>query len=453
MAMLWMGKPAVAAKGEIELPPRVRHTLANGLKLTVVERGPLPMVAIRVAIAAGSASDPKDRAGLADMVATLLRRGTRQLTADQINEAIEFVGGSLSVGATEDYLTLALSAPAEHAGAMIDIVGQLVREPTFPPAEVESARRRTLAQIANHLDDPSAVADRAFTYAIWGEHPYGHDVLGRSADLKRISRDDLIAFHRGRMGPRLAHLAIVGAVDAAQVTAAVEKAFGGWSGGPTTPVALPTPTAPALAGKVLIVDKPDQTQTQVRVGALGIPRGHDDAFGLSAVNGVLGGGFTSRLMTEVRVKRGLSYGVGSHGDPMRAAGAYGIMTFTKTESTRQILDVVLDEVAKMRKKGPSPAELKTTKTYLGGLFPMKLETNEAIAGALADLSVYGLGDEWITEYHHKLWGVTPAQASRVAAERLPGEQRVIVLVGNAEAIRPQVKGLGEVVARKVSDFE
>jgi zinc protease len=206
-------------------------------------------------------------------------------------------------------------------------------------------------------------------------------------------------------------------------------------------------------GEVIIVDKPEQTQAQVRIGAPGVQRGHADHFPLMIVNTVLGGGFTSRLVTEIRVKRGLSYGAGCSFDMMSAAGSFGVSSFTQNDKVEELITVALDEVEKMRSKGPTAKEVATVQRYISGLYPARLETNEAIAGAIADVVHYGLSEDWISQYRERIAAVTVAQAAAAARKHLFGDQRVIVLVGNAAKLKKQAAKFGRVSVIKPSELE
>ncbi len=444
-------KEKTASSRPLKLPEVTETTTSSGLQVLAAERGPLPLVSMRLVLRAGSATDPKAKEGLADFTVRLLRRGTASLSADAIDEAVEFVGASLATGVSEDLMSLYITTPAEHFPAMLSVLGQLVREPTFPQKEVELARERALAQFANDLDDPSTVADRAFTRALWGDHPYGHDVGGSASHVSTFTREDVVRFHRELMGPKGALLVVVGAVKPEVVAAEAEKAFSGW-------VQLnpqPEPPAPGVvqAGGLILVDKPDQTQSQVRIGGPGYRLGHPDYFAATAMNIALGGGFTSRLVNEIRVERGLSYGVGSYFDAMSSGGAFAISTFTKTASTREIIDVALGEVVKVRKSGITPRELKSAQTYLAGLYPMRTETNESIASILADIRVHKLGEDWVEKFRDRLRAVTPKQVKEAASKYLFPKAPVIVLLGKASEVRKQLKGLGPVTVVPVSEYE
>jgi len=435
------GAPRGGVKG-VRLPDFQEFDTSGGLRTIFAERGPLPLITLLLSLPAGSAMDPKRKEGLADFTASLLRRGTRNRSADEINEAVEFCGASLSCGADEDFLSLRITSPSEHLKPMLEIMAELVRWPSFPNKEVGSARERLLAQIANDLDDPGHVADRALLRALWGDHPYGHDIVGRTRDVRTLTRKDAVGFHRARFGPRVGLLVVAGQADAREVRALTERCFGSWRGGPESAPAIPPLGPPLMAGKVLIVDKPEQTQTQVRIGGSGFAKGSPDVFAATAMNTVLGGSFTSRLMQAIRVNRGLSYGVSGSFDRLMAGGWFSVSTFTKTETTREIIDVTLSELKKMGNAGPTRAELEAAKTYLGGLYPLKFETNDAVAGAIADIRLYHLGDDWVERYRERLMAVTVEQAREVARKYLLAEPPTLVLVGKAASVKRQLAGLG-----------
>lgn len=447
------GRAATEVK-DIKLPPAERFTTKDGLQVVAVKRGQLPLIAIRLVARAGSATDPTGKLGIADFSSRLMRRGTAKMTADQIDEAVEFVGATFAVGVGEDVFSCGATTPAEHLDRILDVMGQVIREPSFPEKEVQTAKKRLLAQIPTELDDPAAAADRAFARAVWGAgHPYAHEAHGHKKDIESFTREDLVRFHKEKLGPKIATLYVVGAVDIPKLKAQVERAFAGWTGGPSQPPTVPEVTTLPNAGKVILIDKPEQTQSQVRIAGPGFKRGNPDTFAVAVLNTALGGGFTSRLVNEVRVNRGLSYGVGSHFAGLQAGGYFEVSTFTKNETTKEIIQVSLDEVKKARDKGLTARELSTAKTYLAGLYPLRFETNEAVAGALADLEIYGLPVEWIETYRSKLSAITAKDTEAVAKKYLLADKPLIVVVGRASEIAPQLKSFGPVEILKVSDLE
>ncbi len=436
------------------LPAHHRQTLANGLTVHVIRRGQLPLAGARLVLRGGDVHDEPGRLGVADFATRLMRRGAAGKSADELSEEIEFLGATLSGFAEEEMTTFSFSAATKHLPHVIDLMAQMVLQPEFPEKEIESSRRRSLAQLVNDFDDPDALADRALARAFWGKHPYGNEMQAGRADLEAISRSDLVKFHTERLGPRIAHLFIVGDADLERMLPMVEKSFGGWSGGPTAPPQSPPFEGLQRAGEVVIVDKPDQSQVQFRIAANGVRRGHPDLYALTVMNSILGGGFTSRLLREIRVKRGLSYGAGSHFDRFSTGGMFSLSSFTKTGSINELIDVALGEVQKLKAKGVTAKEVDTVKRYIIGTFPSKLETNESLSGLLADIEIYGLPADWTEQYRGNIDAVTVKHVNEVAEKYLFGQgQSVMTLVGNAAELEKRVAKYGRVSVLKPKDLE
>jgi zinc protease len=421
---------------------KAEAVLDNGLRISVVARGSVPLVAVRLVILAGSCMDPGGKAGLSDFMARLLRRGTARRTADEINEAIEFVGGMLTLEAEEDSLGLSLVTPKETLPRMLDVLAELVRAPAFPKAEVQTERERAVAQFANDLDDPSLLAGRATLRALWGQHPYGHGPEGTARDVAAFVREDVVRFHRERVGPAVSNIYVVGPVEPAAVLEAVRRAFQSWRGGPA---AARWPSAPLSRPyrQVVVVDKPEQTQTQVRLATTAFERASPCVVPARVLGVILGAGFTSRLVNEVRVNRGLAYGVNSRFDALKVGGSLSIGTATKTETTGEIIRVILWEVEKLRRRGLRPGELAAAKRFIVGLYPLRTERNESLASVLGDVDTYGLGPHWVERYRDRVKAVTAAQVMSVAREVLFVRPPVVVVVGNAKKVVRQLSVYGK----------
>jgi zinc protease len=415
--------------------------LANGLRITVLPRGQVPLASVRLVIGGGAFLDPKGKAGLADFTTRLLRRGTQRRTADELNEAVEFVGGSLEAGADDDGLGMTLLCPTEVLGQMLGVMAELVASPAFPKREVEAERRRLLAQLANDLDDPGTLADRALLRVLFGSHPYGNEVSGTARDVATFTRDDVVRFHAAFMGPAIAHLYVVGPVDVKETQRLAKRAFAHWHAGPRQ-VAWVAPGPQERAGQLWLVDKPEQTQSQVRLGTLSYARGDARTFAGVLATTVLGAGFTSRLMTQIRVNRGLSYGVDAGFDTRKRAGIFTVGSSTKTESTAELIQVALGETRKLRANGFRKNELAGAKRYVTGLYPLRTERNESLARALSEMDLYGLGRDWVDRYVERINAVTEAQALAVAREYFFRRPPSVVVVGNAQRLRKQLAFLG-----------
>lgn len=448
-----MSAQPARAVAPLQLPTVHEERLANGLAVVTVEKKGLPLVAIRLLLPTGAVRDPKGKDGLAAFTADLLRRGTAKRTADQIDDAIESVGGLLGLDAGMESTSLSATVPAEHAGHALDVIADLVRNPLFPKRELDLSKRQHLAQLVQALDDASHVADRALVRFFYGEaHPYGHPVEGRTATVKTFTRDDLVRFHKATYTPRGATLLFVGEITPAAALDLAKAHLGSWNGPDLKPIAVTAPAA-SQGLELLLVDKPDATQAQVRATVPGIARRDPTFHAQTVANTIVGGGFTSRLVDEVRVNRGLSYSVSTRVVALREFGALSYSTFTKTETVRQILDVSLGVLDTFGGSGPTVDELEKAKRYVIGLYPSRVESIDNLAEALGSARVLGLPFESIETYRDDVAKVTPAAATEVAKRYPSSRSARIVVVGKAAEIRPQLAGLGTLTEAKVADFE
>jgi zinc protease len=427
----------------IALPPIRRERLPSGLNVLVAARRGVPLAAVRLLVRAGSALDPAARFGLAHLVASAVRRGTRTRTGARIDAEVEALGAELGAGVDEDAASVGLSAPVEALPKLLDVVADVATAPAFPAREVERLRRREVAGLAHDLDEPGIVADRATLMAAYADHPYGHPSEGRGRHLAATRRGDLAEFHALHWRPSRATLVIVGPVEPEATLALVRRRFGRWRGEPGGDLEI-APPAPLGGPAVVVVDQPELSQAQLRVAATGYARSSPDhAAGLVA-GAVLGGGFTSRLMEAIRVNRGLSYGVRARFASGRAGGLFFVSSFTKVETAGALVGVALDELARFREAGPTEEELSRTRAYLGGLYPLALETHEGWAEKLSEMELYGLPPDEVSGFRARIEAVDAAACLDVARRFLPGDRRVVVAVGPAKALEPQLAAFGPV---------
>jgi zinc protease len=430
--------------GRIELPPLHRERLSNGLEIVVADRPGVPLVAVRLIVAAGSALDPGRRHGLANLVVQVARRGTARRSGTEIDERIESLGAELGCAADEDASGFGLSAPSESLAELLDVVVDVATAPVFPLKEFERVRRREVASIAHVLDEPGAVADRAMLRAAYSDHPYAHPPDGRRAHLAALRRRELVEFHERWYAPEAATLVIVGRVDVPAALALARKKLSRWR--PPAAEAPPQPPAPLpVERRVVVVDKPDATQVQIRIALPALPRSTPDYFPAIVANAVFGGGFTSRLVESIRVNRGLSYGVRSRFAMSRGGGIFFVSSFTKTETAAELVEVALEESARFADSGPSADELSRAQAWLAGLHPLTLETHEQLAEKLADAWLYGFSLEEVTDYAERVHAVTAEQCIAIARSWFPLDGKgVIVGVGRARDVAKQLRAFGPV---------
>lgn len=445
-------RPA-SAIAPLRLPPIAEQKLPNGLSVVAVKRGDLPLVAVRLVVPTGSARDPKGKEGLGAFTGELIRRGTESRSAEQIDDEIESLGGLLGVDVGVETTSIAVTVPSERLEQALEVIADLARRANFPQAEVDLARRRELSRLRHELDDPSSVADRAMVRFFYGrEHPYGHPIDGSARSVGSFTRDDVVRFRDATYSPEGALLLLVGDIDANRAGALAKRLLGDWKGPKVAPVKVPPPRAPEGL-EILLVDKPDATQAQVRATVPGLAR-RDPRFHAAVVaNTIVGGGFTSRLVDEVRVNRGLSYSVGTRVIALREIGAISFSTFTKLDSVREILDVSLGVMDGFAQGGPEADELEKSKRYVAGVYPGRVESIDGLAEALAAARFAGVPFETVGTYREDIGRVSREQAS-AAASLWPSSTRArVVVVAPATTVRPQLEGLGRISVARAAEFE
>lgn len=426
----------------IPFPALREERLANGATVLVARRPGVPLVAVRLLLQVGSALDPAGGHGLAHLVTLVSRRGTRRRTGRAIDALAENAGAELGVACDEDASTYGLSAPVEHLPRLVDLVVEVATAPSFPAAELTRLRRRELAGLDHLVDEPGALADRALVRAVYGDHPYGHPVDGRPAHLRRLTRASAQGFHRRWYGPGAATLVIVGDVDPDQALALAARRLGRWRAQADVPPPLPAPGA--VPRSVLVVDKPDLTQTQIRIGVPALARSSPQFFAALVANATFGGGFTSRLVEAIRVNRGLSYGVRSRFAMSRAAGMFYVSSFTKNETAAELVGVALAESRRYADGGPDAEELSRAQAWLAGLYPLSLETHDQVAEKIADLRLYGIGLDEVVGYRDRVEAIRADDCREVARACFPLDRGVVVAVGPGRTLAKALERFGPV---------
>jgi zinc protease len=399
----------------------------------------------------GSGTDPKGKEGLADLMSNLCRRGTRGMSADALDDEVELYGGQLHIDAGTDSTTFSVSCPSEQLGRMLRVLARIVSEPLFALKELNLAKKRVLGAIASDMDDPASIAERALLRVIYGDHPYGHVGVGRMESVAAITRADVLGFYERCLGPKGAVLCIVGSLPKDQdIAALAERCFGGWSGGPPQPRYAP-PTRAAGSG-VWLVDKDDQSQSQVRIATAGIKRVDPRRVPVVLLENVLGGGFTSRLVEEVRVNRGLSYSVRSDWERLRSGGSFTLRSYTQNQTTGALIRVMLDETLKLRDGGMTAQELRNAQQYLSGIYPTRLEQPTALASVIADTKLYQLPEDYLLRYRERLWETSLREVRQVGREVIFKEPPAIIVVGRGREVRNQLRSFGTVRTLSVSEL-
>ena len=421
-------------------PKPVEQTLPNGLRVIVIERRETPLVSAQLLIKNGGEVDPPELAGLADMTANLLTKGTQTRDATKIAQDVESLGASLDSGARWDSSFATVSGMSSKIPQAMEILADVVRHPTFKSEEVERLRQQYLDNVTLALGDPGTIARFVAARVVFGDSPYGHPVSGTTESLTRITAADITKMHARYYRPDNAILVIGGDIDAKDAVALATKYFGDWQK-PTTPLpslSAAMENAGSKTGRIVVIDKPDAGQAAVYLARTGINRKDPDYFRGIVSNSVLSG-YSGRLNQEIRIKRGLSYGAGSQLDTRRDVGPFLASAQTKNESGAQVADLLLGEINRLSSAPPADVELTPRKAVLIGNFSRNLETAGGLVGQVGSLALYGLGLDEINRYINNVQAVSTADIQKFAGTRLDAKTSNIIIVGNAKAFLPELQ--------------
>ncbi len=430
---------SAAVLGEVRLPPFTRQTLPNGVTLELMPRPGVPLVGFRILVNGGAEAEPTNLSGLASITAQLLRKGTAKRTADQFSEELDFLGGTFQTPETTESPASVITAEflKKDFDRGLDLVSDAVLHASFPEPEVRKLLAQRIDAAKSTKDNPQAAIGLYFAAFFFGSsHPYGR--VPDESTLSRIQRQDIVDFHaRNYCGKNLVVI-VSGDFEPAAVTEKIREAFGGVSPGEVfQPVKAPSTPA---ATRLLLIDKPDATQTYFYIGQPGIDRTSPDRVKLILVNLLFGGRFTSLLNEELRVKSGLTYGATSIVQQPRIPGATIIASYTKTETTEKAIDLALDVLKRLRDQGVTADQLASAKAYLKGTFPtQRLETTDQIATALGDIAIYHLGKDDIDDLFSRIDAVSLEDANSIARNYYRDSNLTFVLLGNASKIRDAAK--------------
>ncbi len=423
-AWLWAAGPSLAA----DISP-TKFVTANGITVLVLEQHFLPIMEIHALIKAGSAQDPPEKAGLANLVASLLDEGTTTRTSKQLAEQIDFIGGTLEAKASEDFTTASIRVLKKDADLGFTLLADMLQRPAFHKQEFERIRTQLLGEMASDNDDPGHIAMKAFNQLVFHGHPYRWPVNGTEETVSKISLADVQTFYGREYSPSHVILTIVGDVTLDQAAALVQTHFGTWRKIAATARSQKKPL-PVERKAVQLIEK-DLTQSTIVIGHGGLSRAHPDFYSVTVMNYILGaGGFSSRLMDSIRDKQGLAYGIMSHFDARLMSGSFWVNLQTKTETTNQAIAGVLAEIKSIRDQPVSDQELAESKSFLIGSFPLRFDSTAKLAQVLAQVEFYGLGFEYFTQYPKWIDRVTKEDVQRVAKQYLDPQRYALVVVGN-----------------------
>jgi predicted Zn-dependent peptidase len=434
-------RPSPLPTPRINLPAIQKTTLSNGLALWVVEDRELPVFAVNLVILGGSDRDPASLPGLASMTADVLDEGTSSRDALAIADELEFVGSSLRVASGVDASFVSLNGLTKHLDASLAVFADVLLNPVFPQKEVDRLLKQRKTALLQQKDRAATVASLAFNRIIFGgEHPYGQDASGTEQSLTAMTRDDLVRFYTTWYRPTNATVIVVGDVRLTEIAAKLEKALAGWK-----KAEVPSTTFPSVPvvekRRVYLIDKPGAPQAEIRIGYPAAARSTPDFFPLIVANRVLGGQFTSRLNLNLREKRGYTYGARSSFSFNRQPGAFTAAAGVVTAKADSALHEFLYEIDRMHAEGVTEEELMFVKKGLAGGFPAGFETAGQVAGALQNLVLYSLPDDYYSTYLQNIDGVSLKDVRDVCARYLDSRRMAVVVVGDMSVNRAGIEAM------------
>ena len=437
-----VASPSSAQK--INTPPVKRSQEPNGSRLVLMEYPRVPAITLRIIFPGGKVNEPSDKEGVAELTATLLRRGTEKRNAVQISEEIEFLGGSLGASVSNDSFTVSLDVLSKDIDAGLDLLADVMRNSNFPESELERERLQSINELKGISENPRAVASLVTNSTIYAGHPYGKSP--GIASLSQLKRDDVLAYYRTNINPASMIVIATGDFKAADLTAKLRARFGDWQG---TSASREAPKWNIGAKRQILVDKPDSTQTQLRLIRPAISVGSPDYYAAEVANTILGGGFTSRLVEEIRINRSLTYGIGSSFSKSLLGGTFGVSTFTKIETTNALIKAVREVLKQAVAKGFTDTELRKVKGFLAGQFAISAQTPQALAGQLSQIELYGLPKDFLQNYIQKIQAVTIADVNRIAKTYFNPNSLSMILVAPASKVNAQLKEFGAFEVKSV----
>jgi zinc protease len=456
----WTVPPPPTAEPRFQPPVARRFALSNGMALLVVENHELPIVAMTLLVpGAGAAADPPGKLGLASFTADLLDEGSGDLAALAVAAEEDRLGADVEAFVDTDSAGVAMRTLSRTLDPTIDLLAKILTQPRFEPGEVERVRGDRMTSLEQRRDRPREVANLILAGELYGPYSeYGHPIAGYPEALRGLTVDDVRTFHGEKWNPAKMTMVVAGDVDPAALRAKLEQALGGWKASPPRPTRRPTLMVSSEAAvvrkltgapmnRLLVTDRPDAAQSDVRLGLVGPAHRDPRFFAFEVLRVALGDGFTSRLTQRLREQLGITYGVRASMDWRREAGTFAIGTALVTASTGDGIAETLTILRELARRDLPRDELEKSKQNMIRALPADFETNLAVTGTLANLVELGLPVDWTTRYAAAVRKVTAAQVRQAAARLLPADKMVVAVVGDLAKIRAQLAklGLGEPV--------
>lgn len=442
LIMAMVGCATFGLKSSGSLRPYKTSKLSNGLNILYVNDEKLPYISLSMMIKSGYANDPKDQTGLTSAVFELLNKGTTTKSATQIAAEIDQLGAEYDANVTADYSMVSLDGLSWQEDKLLSIFSDLILNPKFDDNEITRYKAKVTAVIQQRLDQVAYLASEAFEEFYYKDHPYSQRDVGSLSDIKKLNRDLILAQYKKIVIPDNAWIVVVGKYSS-DIEAKIEKKFGAWKSEPIAKLEFP-PVEPIKGRQILLVDKPDAAQAEIRVGHAGTDRRDPAHVATNIANSILGQGFTSRLVDRIRDKLGLTYSISSGTDFRLHGSLFAIRTFTRLPKVGQTLSEIYKVSDEFYKDGITKSELQLAQDYMIGVFPSLVETAEKTAYNLMVLRIFGVSDDYLLNYQKNVAKVTLAEVNETIKKNFNPENLKVVIVAPKDKVLSQLKDLGTV---------
>lgn len=439
--------PPPSALRPYAFPKVEQFTLANGLKVILVEKHTLPVVGGRVIIDAGAMREPASKNGLASLTGRLLSEGTGDVTGAELARRMETMGASYNAGGAFSNSFADVVALKNVFAEALTLAAQTVIAPSLPANEFERVKNQALAAYQQRRAQASGLASDAFVHAAFDSTaPFSRPAAGITATITGLTRDDVVNWHRTMFAPSAATLLLVGDITPAEARAVAERAFGGWTASRAAMSPVTNKAQKYNGTRIILVDRPGSVQSSVVIGQAGFQATDSDYLSMLALNHVLGGAVSSRLNTNLREKHGYTYGIFSGLDLRSGAGAYQVSSEVRTNATDSALVEAIGEYRRMGTEVVPGSELGGAVNNLVASFPSSVQTVQALTSRLQNLIIWGLPIDFYTTYRERLAAVTSDEVRRVATSRLTPDNLIVVVAGDAATIEAPIRArnLGQV---------
>jgi zinc protease len=434
-------RPAPGPRRPYRFPTFERTRLPNGIELVVVPVRRLPLVTIRLVLDTGARQEQRQEAGVGALAAAALAEGTTRLDSGALADEFEQLGGALMSYATWDSTHVRSTVLAGNFEKALRLLAEVVRTPAFNPREVDRLKEERLAELLELRSEPRGLADERFNSSLYKTTSrFSTQEAGSEKTVSLLTRDDCLAWHAQQFAPAVTALVVAGDVGIDEVVRVASSALGDWAARP--PVESPVDDLPSVITTLTrFIDRSGAPQSELRLGHVGLRRNHPDYFNVAVMNAILGGVFNSRINMNLREKNAFTYGAFSSYEWRRDAAPFVVSTAVATAVTAPAIREILVELERMQQAPPNADELSLSTSYLDGVFPIRFETTDAIAGALASLLTLRLPDDYYDTYRDRVRAVTADDVLRAAQNHIHLDRLQVLAVGDREQVLPTLDGL------------